>query len=735
VLAALLVAAFAGAVLAPTAYGSHTGRQPNVVVIVTDDQPVGSMDVMPATRYRFGTLGTTFSEAYATTPLCCPSRGSIFSGRFAHNHHVQTNSNPESLEQDWTLQRYLHDAGYQTAIFGRYLNLWNIWLPPAHFDRYGIVGAWDLGYYPYINEDGTIRHLADTGYYSTHYIRDRAIDFVRRAESDDRRPWLMFLGLNAPHRPFELEPKYVNAPVPAYETTAAFMEADMSDKPTWLLSTAIASGALAQNERAGQLRTLMSVDDMVERVFRELRVRGEEEDTLAFFVSDNGYMWGQHRQTRKTKPYTESIKVPLLMRWPSHRQRVKRGATDDRLATNTDIAPTILDATGVDPPAGAPAMDGVSLLGPQRRQRLLLEYYRDGILFPDPIPAWASTRTASYQYVEWYEQDGVTPKRWGDGTPVREYYDLTADPIQNVNLLHDGNPTNDPNVAPLSVQLGRDRLCEGSSCHPGAQEPPIVDRQPPRPLLIFLNPIAVGTVVRSSVNLSGFATDNIGVAGVRFEVDGVPVTPEETQPQYNGSWDTTLFSDGRHNVTAVARDAAGNTARSAAVNVTVDNTSPSGVDVQTCVPPTGCSTQTGSIENGDSLTYYFSEPMDPDSLLAGWDGTPSTVLARIDGDVPLFGYVDVLTVPTVPALGTVNLKIQAAIDFYETANFASSTIELSADRKSLTLELAGGPPPTLPPNVNTISLTWKPGEGVRTATGTPVCRCLVPEGEPLDVDF
>jgi arylsulfatase A-like enzyme len=137
----------------------------------------------------------------------------------------------------------------------------------------------------------------------------------------------------------------------------------------------------------------------------------------------------------------------MLVRWPG---RVPAGTSSHRLTGTLDIAPSILAAAGITPDPASPPLDGSSLFGQPGRSRILLEYWREG-----SIPTWASTRTRTYQYTEWYKDDGVTPM-------FREYYDLVRDPWQLVNLLRDGNPVNNPDVGTLSGQLTQDRACEGS---------------------------------------------------------------------------------------------------------------------------------------------------------------------------------------------------------------------------------------------------------------------------------
>ena len=429
--------------LGPPAQGL-AARRPNVLIIVTDDQRDG-LSVMPATRRWFGRGGTIFNRAYATTPLCCPARASIMTGRYAHNHGVRGNADGDKLNTRTTLQSQLRRAGYTTAIYGKYLNNYDISVPPPHFDRFGIFcctpnetpeayvgGEW--------NVDGRLRTVQQ---YSTDYIADRAATFI----SNHSEPWLMYLTPPAPHRPFTPSRSYRNASVRAWGGNRATREQDRSDKPSYVQAAArtLQEG---QRQRIAQFRTLMSVDDLVERVSRSLRRAGET-NTLAFFVSDNGYLWSEHGLIGKPFPYTKSIRVPLLMRWPGH---TPAGLVDSRLVGNIDIAPTVLAALRLTPTV---RMDGRSLLNrAHHRSRILTE-----VGVAATTPAWASLVTASDQYVEYYGAGGAVE--------FREYYDLLQDPAQNENLLGDADTGNDPDpqvVAGLSAQLAQDRRCTAAAC-------------------------------------------------------------------------------------------------------------------------------------------------------------------------------------------------------------------------------------------------------------------------------
>ena len=426
--------------------------KPNVLIILTDDQRMGTMDVMPATLRRFADQGTTFPHAFATTPLCCPSRSSIFTGRYAHNHGVQSNARhaPDVLDQETTVQRYLQDAGYRTALFGKYLNLWPVVDNPPHFDRWAITSPshHSSGYYGGTwNVEGTVRTVDR---YSTDFIAEQGVRYITDQESSDAQPWFLELAVYAPHLRAVPEPAYSDAQVPSFHTSPAVRESDRSDKPRYVRrSTPPGMGGILAT-RTKQLRTLMSVDDLVAKVLRALAATSELDHTLAFFLSDNGFLWGEHGLRAKMHAYDPSIRVPLYMRWLGH---VRSGSVDDRFVANIDIAPTILAAAGIPQDAATP-MDGRSLLDATwRRDRILTEYWRPK---PTDPPTWASLRTRTYHYIQYYRPDGTVA--------FREYYDLTADPWELTNLLHDGHSGNDPALGPLERQLAADRACAGSSC-------------------------------------------------------------------------------------------------------------------------------------------------------------------------------------------------------------------------------------------------------------------------------
>lgn len=446
---AALIVLVAASALVPAVGASGTERPPNVLIVLTDDQRPGTLSVMPQTRWWFRQHGVLYQKAHVTTPLCCPSRASILTARYAHNHGVETNHSADALDFASTLPRYMREAGYTTAYVGKFLNGWES--DPPYFDRWATLdspfsgdGYTDVPF----NVNGVSKTVER---YSTDYIRDWAVRFIEGAEEQDDRPWFLMVAPIAPHLPATPAEKFEDAPLPKWNPSPAVLEKDRSDKPPHVRESSVTLAGMTTVRRS-QLRTLMSVDLLVDRLMRTLGSLGERGDTLAFYISDNGFLWGDHGVRGKRYPYSFSRRVPMLARWPGH---LAPGTVDGRLAANIDIPATILDAAAVTPGG---VIDGRSLLDPEQRDRLFLEYAAD----PDAaVPAWRSLVTEGMHYVEHLDGTVVT---------FREYYDLDKDPWQLVNLLEDADTTNDPPPAVvdgLAAQVEADAACAGTE-GPGA---------------------------------------------------------------------------------------------------------------------------------------------------------------------------------------------------------------------------------------------------------------------------
>jgi arylsulfatase A-like enzyme len=279
--------------------------------------------------------------------------------------------------------------------------------------------------------------------------------------------------------------------LPSFALNAAHSETDLSDKPDWVQTWTDArqmfeqsvNGQTYEGFRLTQLRTLKSVDDLVDDVMLKVLATGEDRNTLAIFISDNGYQWREHGDaskeqavdpvtpqaqppglglTGKQKPYLESVKVPMFMRWPGN-PNVKRTFVDDSLVANIDMAATAMQAAHIAPntAAGEPPLDGRPLLSrPITRSRMLTEGWGTDEGVPPP---WASIRTPSYHYIEYYAADVDDPSTPGDESKqvvFREFYDLTTDPFEVTNLY----PATNPPPATLTSQLAADRECLAARC-------------------------------------------------------------------------------------------------------------------------------------------------------------------------------------------------------------------------------------------------------------------------------
>ncbi|MDZ7268783.1 MAG: sulfatase-like hydrolase/transferase [candidate division KSB1 bacterium] len=395
--------------------GDSTGTsRPNFLIIITDDQRFDSMEFMPKTKRRIFEEGLTFTRAYVTTPLCCPSRASILTGMYAHKHGVRLNEDP--LHEETFVVR-LHEAGYYTGFVGKYLNSYT-GLPRPEFDFWAARKAGHSTYFdPVINFNGVWQ---TTPGYVTYVLRDYALAFLDSL-AGRQQPFLLFLSHTAPHAPVDPAPedtlRYPDLPrhrPPSYD------EADVSDKPRWIQAlprlTRGAARSIDQHRRR-QLQCLYSVDQANDSLLATLARRGLLDNTVVFFLSDNGFHEGEHRLVSKWFVYEEAIRIPFAVRYPPLiSPRVER-----RLVANIDIAPTVLELAGL--PISS-RIDGRSLTALMRnehswREDLLIEGWpeqRGG-------PLYAAIHTGELVYVE----------NQGDRA---ELYDLRDDPYQLHNLIN-----------------------------------------------------------------------------------------------------------------------------------------------------------------------------------------------------------------------------------------------------------------------------------------------------------
>ena len=411
----------------PTPYRRpRSDRRPNILFVLTDDQPKETDWALRRTVDWLGGSGVDFARAHANTPLCAPSRASIMSGRYAHHHGVLDTQHPTRLDQHTTVQRQLHEAGYRTGLFGKYLNFWPTATNPPHFDEWLLQEpvAYYNGHY---NDNGTVRNIKG---YNTTVIKDRALDFIDRSRTDER-PWFAYVATRSAHEVNIPERKYAHTRVPDWDGRPSVFETGKADKPPFLRK---AKHSFAQGKalRERQLRTLLSVDDAMADFHDKLRTLGQLDNTLVLFTSDHGLCWGDHGWLRKSVPYRPSLEVPFRLSWPAGGFTT---GTDDRLTGHVDIAPTFLDAAGITPDT---PHDGHSLLDRANdRDHLLAEWWWNR-QDKQAIHTWASYIGKSEQYTEYYRgrlDKSGRPKGTGE-VIFREYYDLRTDPYQLRNRLH-----------------------------------------------------------------------------------------------------------------------------------------------------------------------------------------------------------------------------------------------------------------------------------------------------------
>jgi len=485
-------------------FGVDTARaqdqRPNVVVIMTDDQTVDDLSAMPATRQAFARRGVTFYNSSVSYPVCCPSRATFLTGRYAHNHGVMglywpTGGYGRFNDAD-ALPVWLQRAGYHTAHIGKYLNGYGTdrpaIVPPGWSEWYGAVDPATYRMWGYtLNENGRlVTYGSPTGdenpsYYQTDVYREKALDVIRRG-SHSGRPFFLSLALLAPHHE-EAEIRRVTGvtvrSAPRHRGRAAslplprsraFNELDRSDKPMFMRRFKPLDGAAVARitaEFRARRESLLAVDEAVAAIVRELRAQGTLANTYLLFTSDNGFLLGEHAvPTGKMLPYEPSSRVPLLIRGPGIRGRT----ISLESASNIDLAPTIVQMAGASAAGGAP-VDGRSLLKFARDPRL-----RSGRLVLHETGGLRSTSTSP-------EEDGgpvpvrtirtyraVRNDRWlyvAYRSGERELYDLLRDPFQ-LRSRH-----NDPRYAAtrrvLRAELDRLATCRGRACRlPG---PPVPD--------------------------------------------------------------------------------------------------------------------------------------------------------------------------------------------------------------------------------------------------------------------
>lgn len=438
--------------------------RPNVLVVLTDDMRWDALGVVQREQGasalfpwfktphldRLATEGARFTHAFCTTSLCSPSRASYLSGQYAHRHQVLNNfaDFPNDLP---SYPAGLRAAGYETAYIGK----WHMGEDDDRQRRGFDFWMSHKGQGNYFDNEFNINGERQVlkGYY-TSVVTDAAIDWLQRKRD---KPWLLILGHKAPHGgPIVPEPKYARAFDDQRVTRPANADdyKSASGKPKWLEESYPTwhglGGPLYGQQEYGKLvraylGTVASVDDSVGRLYQTLQGQGWLDNTLIIFTSDNGFALGEHGRVDKRTAYEESLRVPLLVRYPP---LTKGGKVVDQMVLSLDLAPTLLDVCGAAP---LPKPDGRSwkplLAGASADWRSAFFYqYNYEAQFPY-TPNVRAVRTTEWKYIRYPH---------GDGAPDRhtaELYDLKADPLERKNLI--GDAVSAGKVAELGALLDR----------------------------------------------------------------------------------------------------------------------------------------------------------------------------------------------------------------------------------------------------------------------------------------
>ncbi|HVQ28581.1 MAG TPA: sulfatase, partial [Vicinamibacteria bacterium] len=426
---------------------------------------------MPRLKALLTDRGTTFANAFVTTPLCSPSRASILTGQYAHNHGLLSNQLPLGGFEKWaasgkeqtTIATSLKAAGYRTIMIGKYMNAYQPGSPPyvaPGWDDWHAMfssGSQDPYFNYSFNDNGTINAYGTRPEdYATDVMATKAVEALQLAEATDTQPFFLYLAVGAPHTPAFRAPKYegqftdLGAP-----RTPSFGEPDVSDKPAYLQSFPLFTD---RDERRidflyrDRVATLQSVDELLQRVMQQLETSGELGNTLVVFTSDNGFFLGPHRFNRgKGAPYEEALRVPLVMRGPG----VAAGAVRSELVTNLDFAPTFAALAGATLQVEADGRSLASLMqggaAGEWRHDFLAEFWQnaeDGDESDVGIPTWQALRNETTLYADYETGEG-------------ELYDLRADRYE---LQSQYSVTSSATLAPLEQRLAALKACRGASC-------------------------------------------------------------------------------------------------------------------------------------------------------------------------------------------------------------------------------------------------------------------------------
>jgi arylsulfatase A-like enzyme len=480
--AALVFVCVTSAATAQTAQ-TAAGR-PNILFIMSDDHAAhavgayGSKINKTPNIDRIAREGMLFRNAFVTNSICTPSRATILTGKYSHLNGTYFVAQEFDGSQQ-TFPKLLQQAGYQTAIVGK----WHLVSDPTGFDYWNILVNQGPYYNPPMIETGSrSKHEG----YTTDVITDITLDWLKN-KRDPSKPFMLKYHHKAPHREWTPGPDHIDQfdgetiPEPAnlhddYATRAGpakeaemrvgrdMTDRDLKLEPVPNLTAEQLSrwkqAYEAENEKEfvttprepqltkrnyqryikDYLRCVQSVDDNVGRVLKYLDESGLAENTIVIYTSDQGFFLGEHGWFDKRFMYEESLRTPLLVRWPGV---TKPGSTDEHIVMNLDFAQTLLDAAGAPQPSDMQGHSLVPLLKgePPRDWRTSMYYHYYEYPTSHKVREHCGVRTDRYKLIHFYTVD-----EW-------ELFDLREDPQEMKNVY--GDPAYADTRKQLEAELKR----------------------------------------------------------------------------------------------------------------------------------------------------------------------------------------------------------------------------------------------------------------------------------------
>ncbi len=450
---------------------------PNVIIILVDDLRWDDLGVAghpfaetPAID-RMAREGVRFLNAFATTPLCSPSRASILTGQYAHTHGIVDNTARDAASHALpTFAIPLQSAGYRTGFFGKW-HMGNDDSPRPGFTQWVALRGQGEALDPQFNVNGT--RVRESGYV-TDLLTDHADRFIRES---GEQPFLVFLAHKALHpnivqhddgsssgvpgqdAGFIPAPRhagrYANAPVPRRPNAGpAPVRKPALLRPLDGVPPLGPGTATPDRDVRARLEMLLAVDESLGRIFAILEESGRLDETVIVVLSDHGYFYGEHGLNEERRlAYEESARIPLIVRFPAV---AKAGLTPAEMVQTIDLAPTVLELAGVADPAPRHGRSLVPLLRGERpawRDSILVEYYSDTVFPRIRNMGYRAVRTEQHKLIRYLELPGM-----------EELYDLKADPYELDNLI--GSDREASARPALEAELSRLRRETGDAARP-----------------------------------------------------------------------------------------------------------------------------------------------------------------------------------------------------------------------------------------------------------------------------